>query len=102
MLTDRECLDIASKWSNSTFVRNAERFLLDYAQELITAYESKLIKKAKIEDEDADIGRIAMKFVDRAGDVHPGIDDAETICADFYKAISDYLYPSDSNKTKGI
>ena len=30
---------------------------------------------------DAELGRAAMRFVDRAGDVHPGIDDAETICA---------------------
>lgn len=36
---------------------------------------------------DAELGRIAMQFVDRAGDVHPGIDDAETICAEFYEAI---------------
>jgi len=33
-------------------------------------------------------GRVAMRFVDRAGDVHPGIDDAETICAEFYEAMS--------------
>ena len=37
---------------------------------------------------DAELGRTAMRFVDRAGDVHPGIDDAETICADFHKAMS--------------
>lgn len=37
--------------------------------------------------DDAELGAVAMKFVDRAGDVHPGIDDAETICADFYEAM---------------
>ena len=36
---------------------------------------------------EAELGRTAMQFVDRAGDVHPGIDDAETICAEFYKAM---------------
>ena len=36
---------------------------------------------------DAELGRTAMKFVDRAGDLHPGIDDADTICAEFYKAM---------------
>ena len=40
---------------------------------------------------DAELGRTAMRFVDRAGDVHPGIDDAETICAEFYKAMSDVI-----------
>lgn len=35
----------------------------------------------------AELGRIAMQFVDRAGDVHPGIDGAENICADFYAAM---------------
>ena len=38
-------------------------------------------------EKDAALGKVAMQFVDRAGDVHPGIDDAETICADFYKAM---------------
>ena len=36
---------------------------------------------------DAALGRVAMRFVDRAGDVHPGIDDAETICAEFHAAM---------------
>ena len=39
-------------------------------------------------ERDAVLGRIAMRFVDRAGDVHPGIDDAKTICAEFYDAMS--------------
>ena len=43
--------------------------------------------------EDAALGKIAMRFVDRAGDVHPGIDDAETICADFYAAMIKELEP---------
>lgn len=40
---------------------------------------------------DVELGKTAIQFVDRAGDVHPGIDDAETICADFYKAMCDVL-----------
>ena len=40
---------------------------------------------------DAELGRTAMRFVDRAGDVHPGIDDAETICSEFYKAMSEVI-----------
>lgn len=36
---------------------------------------------------DAALGRTAISFVDRAGDPHPGIDSAEEICADFYKAM---------------
>jgi hypothetical protein len=43
--------------------------------------------------EDAELGRIAMCFVDRAGDPHPGIDDAETICREFYAAMSAVLDP---------
>ena len=39
-------------------------------------------------EKDAAFGRVAMRFVDRAGDVHPGIDDAETICAEFHAAMS--------------
>ncbi|MDR6768663.1 hypothetical protein J2W88_003967 [Acidovorax delafieldii] len=37
---------------------------------------------------DAELGRTAMRFVDRAGDVHPDIDDAETICTEFHAAMS--------------
>ena len=40
---------------------------------------------------DAELGRTAMKFVDRAGDVHPGIDDADAICAEFYKAMCETI-----------
>jgi hypothetical protein len=45
--------------------------------------------KSEIESlkEYAALGKVAMKFVDRAGDVHPGIDDADTICHDFYLAM---------------
>ena len=40
---------------------------------------------------DAELGNTAMRFVDRAGDVAPGIDDAETICEDFYTAMTEVL-----------
>lgn len=40
---------------------------------------------------DAKLGRIAMRFVDRAGDPDPEYDSAERICAEFYKAISDVV-----------
>jgi hypothetical protein len=36
---------------------------------------------------DAELGRVAMQFVDRAGDVHPGVDSAEKICAEFHAAM---------------
>jgi hypothetical protein len=38
---------------------------------------------------DAELGNIAMRFVDRAGDTCPDVDSAETICAEFYKAMGD-------------
>ena len=41
--------------------------------------------------QEAERGRVAMKFVDRAGDVHPGIDDADKICTDFYNAMIEVL-----------
>lgn len=52
-------------------------------QQEIDALRARLVEVEK----DAELGKTAMRFVDRAGDVHPGIDDAETICADFYKAM---------------
>jgi hypothetical protein len=44
-------------------------------------------KMARLE-RDAELGRTAMRFVDRAGDVHPGFDDADTICDEFYQAMA--------------
>ena len=40
---------------------------------------------------DAALGRTAMKFVDRAGDGHPEIDEAVAICAEFYEAMTKTL-----------
>lgn len=37
---------------------------------------------------EANIGKIALRFVDRAGNVHHGIEDAATICADVHSALS--------------
>jgi len=51
-----------------------------------TTFDALRTRLAEVE-KDAALGLTAMRFVDRAGDVHPGIDDAETICADFYKAM---------------
>ena len=45
-------------------------------QQEIDALRARLVEVEK----DAELGKTAMRFVDRAGDVHPGIDDAETIC----------------------
>lgn len=41
--------------------------------------------------EQAELAETAMRFVDRAGDPHPGIDDAETICREFYEAMSEVI-----------
>ena len=50
--------------------------------------------------EDAELGQVAMRFVDRAGDVHPGIDDADKICADFYAAMTAVLNPRWEHRMK--
>jgi hypothetical protein len=50
----------------------------------------------------AEIGLIAFKFVDRAGDPHPGIDSAERICSDFYHAITRYTDPIFANIFKTL
>ncbi len=40
-LSETEVIDIAIRWSNSTFVSNAERFIIDYAREILTAANKK-------------------------------------------------------------
>ena len=40
---------------------------------------------------DIDLGRTAMRFVDRAGDPTPGVDPAEKILAGFYQAMSEVI-----------
>ena len=54
-----------------------------YSQATVNALQAHIAELEK----DAAFGRVAMRFVDRAGDVHPGIDDAETICAEFSAAM---------------
>ena len=49
---------------------------------------------------DAELGRIAMKFVDRAGD-YCDIDPAERICDQFYKAIADQVMAHRDAAMKG-
>lgn len=39
----------------------------------------------------AQIGKIVFKYLDRLGDPHPGIDDAEMICAELCQVIDLYL-----------
>jgi hypothetical protein len=59
-----------------------------FALEIVAALASSPQAQAQPDALDAILGRVAMRFVDRAGDVHPGIDDAETICAEFHAAMS--------------
>lgn len=55
---------------------------------LVAAPTTQAAPAAQVDALDAELGRVAMGFVDRAGDVRPGIDDAETICAEFHAAMS--------------
>lgn len=48
----------------------------------------------------AKLGRVAMLFVDRAGDPHPGIDDAERICREFHATMSDAIDAIDAAMAK--
>ena len=45
----------------------------------------------QLSSRDADLARVAMRFVDRAGDPCPDTDPAERICADFYAAMTAVL-----------
>lgn len=42
-------------------------------------------------DKNRELAETAMRFVDRAGDVHPGIDDADRICAEFHAAMMEVI-----------
>ncbi len=42
-------------------------------------------------EENRELAETAMRFVDRAGDVHPGIDDADRICAEFHAAMMEVI-----------
>ena len=63
------------------------KFLPLYSEGTITALQAE-IEAMRKDARYVEYGRVAMRFVDRAGDVHPGIDDAETICAEFHEAMS--------------
>jgi hypothetical protein len=53
-----------------------------------TKARTALAERIEALEKDAALGNIAMKFVDRAGDV-ADCDPAERICAEFYKAMAD-------------
>jgi tRNA(Ile)-lysidine synthase TilS/MesJ len=64
------------KLQNNHYVdKNLDKFWLSFCEQY---------KEAKL-------GCVAISFVDRAGDTHPGIDDAETICKEFYEEMSKAL-----------
>lgn len=65
------------------FANKNSAMLLDLASQI--AQLAAANEQLKI---DAALGNVAMRFVDRAGDVHPGIDDAETICSEFHNAMA--------------
>lgn len=44
-------------------------------------------QRCKRLERDARFATIAFRFVDRAGDTHPGIDEAQTICDEFHAAM---------------
>lgn len=68
--------------------KNAHLFTTEAAYKAFSRVDAKSIyERAYDAYWDAELGRTAMRFVDRAGDVHPGIDDAERICAEFYAAM---------------
>ncbi|MGJ8491118.1 hypothetical protein ACSFB2_12890, partial [Glaesserella parasuis] len=62
--------------------------LLALAERALELQDVSAVIKECSDESFAELGRIAMRFVDRAGDVHPGIDDAERICREFYEAMS--------------
>ena len=41
--------------------------------------------------ENRELAETALRFVDRAGDVHPGIDDADRICGEFHTAMMEVI-----------
>lgn len=56
--------------------------------EELTAELAGLKQQLLLVAEDIELGQTAIRFMDRAGDVHPGIDDVETICVEFYTAMA--------------
>lgn len=56
--------------------------------EQISGFIKEAIPTFRVLSQDAGLGRVAMKYVDRAGDIDPTCDPAERICTQFYEAMS--------------
>ena len=65
--------------------------LIALAERALQPEDLRVAIKDCADEQFAELGRIAMRFVDRAGDVHPGIDDAERICREFHQAMADAI-----------
>ena len=76
---DKLKVDLENIWNQYDHDMGAISDVIPYLEQIIAERDS---YKA-----DAELGRIAMRFVDRAGD-YCDIDPAERICDEFYKAIS--------------
>ena len=88
-----KAVDIAQEFDDRAFRADTEIQLRAHlrtrpAREGFVSVPVETLEAMRKDARYVEYGRVAMRFVDRAGDVHPGIDDAETICAEFYEAMS--------------
>ncbi|MFA5899412.1 MAG: hypothetical protein WC829_09910 [Hyphomicrobium sp.] len=76
----------------------ADAYAEAYRWQTIAGYKqarAALLAEVERVSKNAQLGRIAMRFVDRAGD-YCDIDPAERICDQFYKAMSDQVTARDA------
>lgn len=63
-------------------------YLADTVRAALSAAPPPPEREPQKHDKNRELAETAMRFVDRAGDVHPGIDDADRICAEFHAAMA--------------
>lgn len=85
-MTEAELIELIEDYANAEV---AWALSSDQNVELVEAKlcHEKMVRAIKRLTRYAELGETAFRFIDRAGDPHPGIDDAETICKEFEMAM---------------
>lgn len=66
-------------------------YLADTVRAMLSAAPHPPEREPQKHAENRELAETAMRFVDRAGDVHPGIDDADRICGEFHAAMMEVI-----------